>query len=595
MSEREESSETGVVQSMVQAIATALMLGLVGAGFLFTLAVSRWLPPSFPVLMGVVGLVPLTMGAVAIMFEEVRESWPKGKAFWSVAAGVLAIGVLLPGSWAVAGLRGQFLAGAPSLTLPAALEDPSPDIRLKVCARLLDDKEYTTERIAELLSPDPALVRACTKTYSKHPRMEDLSRYIAKQWHEELVAGFSDTKDTAQMCAVAGTFQDLQLTSSQRATVLLDCALQSASADVQECCAAEERALIGTCGELSARVSKSLIVGWNSVADLFVATFDIKTRIKRRKVPESLDLQCAPMKERSLGLLCDVINSGDYSERDIYLFEALLGRHNTCLDKREANRWMVDAYDVCQRVAERLEAGKRISSRNLCEIQKDLATAQVEQQEEFRERAAEYAQNLDISAEDIDRGYAASSSGRDVADRLRMMGMNEDCYTDRQRMDTVRQLWGQLPKSDNGGLMPVSEQLAEVKEQNALNMMNGKVSAGVAQQREALDDEERAELEQFEDAEEERDELEEQIAETEEALGEETEHKQAMNIFTCIQEGKRPEECGVEGLERSSPQGYQAPCIPGMTGGRGLPEQDALMRQHQESMRRGMPQNMPPM
>lgn len=546
----------------MNAILTSVLLTLAGTFALLLLAVSEWLSPISPMLYGLLLVTPAAVGISTALFDELRSGGAKNKKLWVSIVLSALVGGGLSASWMAPQTRIQAIQNVSGLRVSLALDDPSADVQLAACTQLFGT-DIPNHELSAKLSRKLSLATSCLAANEANPRAKLISRQVSTSWHGQLMLpGGEDS--AALSCAITESLQKLPADRSSVNSIVLDCMLRSESEASRGCCAKALEKSAPSCETLPMRVSRADLKAWRTVPDLFAASFLISDN-KSKQLPEGHpNLACDEVKQRSVGLLCDVLLYEDDTEREEAFFEWLMESNKECMDTAERSEWL-RADEVCEQLATELESEGKFSTARLCDTQRTLAKAQLAEAKKARETYNESSRN-DLTAQIIEGSAIASRGGLGGAmDRFQNFA-SSDCLNP----NTQRKLMlGLIEKTPSGlGVESTLKTLDEINEMNKANLSNPKLADQFAEA-----DEEDFDPEEFtEEATAERDELLEKTKKKfrreKRAITRKKGYSESQRHLACIKKKGVGCELPDKGWTKPDRSGaYVAPCLPSPHGG----------------------------
>lgn len=546
----------------MNAILTSVLLTLAGTFALLLFSVSEWLSPLSPMLYALLLITPAAVGISMALFEELRSDGAKSKKLWVSIVLSALVGGGLSASWMAPQTRIQALQKVSGLRISLALDDPSTDVQLAACTQLLDT-DIPNHELSAKLSRKLSLATSCLTANAEHPRTKLLSRQVATSWHGQLL--LPGTEDSAKLsCAITEKLQKLPTDRAGINSALLDCMLRSESEASRGCCAKALEKSAPSCETLPMRVSRADLKAWRTVPDLFAASFLISDN-KSKQLPEDHPtLACDEVKQRSVGLLCDVLLYEDDTEREQAFFEWLLESNKECMGEEERSEW-VRADEVCEQLATELESEGKFSTARLCDAQRTIAKAQITEAKKAKEDYNESTRS-NLTNQIIEGSAIASRGGLGGAmDRFQNFASSDCLNRNAQR----NLMLGLIERTPSGlGVENTIKTLDEINEMNKVNLSNPKLADKFAEA-----DEEDFDPEEFsEEATAERDELLEktkkQLRRERRKVAKQKGYSESQRHLACLKKkgvGCELPDKGWTEPDRSN--SYMAPCLPSPHGG----------------------------
>lgn len=551
----------------MNSILTAMALSLLGGLVLWLMAFGQWLGPWTPLLLGLVVVTPLAVGVTVLMYEELRDGWPPEPIHGQVALGALAVAGVTTVFWALPQVRAGAVEWVREGSLREALRDPSSRVAVRACERFVEDQERTSFEISSVLTRRPTLARACLGAHAsiaRTARVEAVTRQIGDRWHEMLQR--ASGPEAPKLCVLAEGLAPMSVQRGWASSAALDCALRAEDARIQSCCAEQLEGFASGCHELADRVDGERLERWGSIPELVVESFGIRAAGLDTRHQTDLGLTCAPMKRLALQGLCYRLTQQDYTRQEQRLLEVLADRDLSCMSREEASE-LVSGPELCQLLLEELDQG-RVGLEEpdaLCRTRQRLARGQLARRQEREQRDAGIGGDLIASihrAHAVAGGAGSDSSLEAMAER--MLRGEEDCYTNTQRVQMLRQMWGEIPSGL--GVNQIKDDALEVEDLLGEKLANPKVQGRLKRRAEDSDDQEDDVLAKFEEIDEQRAESREQFEQllerTEEERGEDLER--AERELECLRTGG--DGCELEArYTKREPLGVpHSPCMPGM-------------------------------
>jgi hypothetical protein len=351
----------------MQAIAAVIFTGIAAVIGFTLFVVESWMEPTQPLIWGLVAICPALIGLAFAVSPSLRSSEERGMGLMMAVVALSVTMGIAPGVWSLAPVRVALLdAVAEGPALKKALDDEDAEVRLSACAKMMKLGEPVDEMFT-VMNPSPGMATACMARAKDYAEREELTRRLANQWHQVLMASPED-----DVCVQADALETLEVKKSAKGAMFLSCALSSVNAQTQACCSAHLESTVGTGAVLWTRIDPNVdsLFGLGVEDELFAASFGLSTNLAPAHVTK-LGLGDDAVRRSMLERVCTDVVAEEASVETLEVMDYVFGERQECMSE-EVKKSTPAREQVCARLLEDV-ANARDLDELVCQSQLDTA------------------------------------------------------------------------------------------------------------------------------------------------------------------------------------------------------------------------------
>ncbi len=355
----------------MQAIAAVIFTGIAATIGFMLYVVEAWMPPTQPLIVGLVAICPALIG-VAFAVSPTLRSDERGMG---LMMGVVMLSVVIgmvPGVWSVPQVRTEMLrAVAEGPALKKALDDEDEGVRLEACGKMLRTNVEVDE-VFSLMNTSPAMATACMASAPEYEQMDELVRQLANQWHQVMMMSTDEA-----VCTQADSLKQLEVKRDVKGAMLLGCALGAGHEGTRACCVEQLVDELGKGVVMWTRIepSEDSIYALGVEDELLAASFGLRTTVTKEQI-QQLDLGADAIKRGTLERVCALVVDDSATSETLEVLRYVLTEHEECLTP-EVKTSTPSLAKVCARLGEDLGTVADLDGL-MCQAQLDTAVLELQ-------------------------------------------------------------------------------------------------------------------------------------------------------------------------------------------------------------------------